>query len=325
MEKQIHTITGADHDIRLDRWFKRHMSQVPHSLLEKALRKGHIRINGKRSKASDRLASGDVLDFVPFINSDVNPAGPRPKKKIIINPEDIEAIKGSVIYKDEQILAINKPAGLAVQGGNKIEVSVDSLLGYLKLDSSERPKLVHRLDKDTSGVLLLARDTEAAAKLANSFKERQVHKEYLAIIVGRLPESKGTIDIPIAKSEGNYEKMQASSKGLSAHTNYEIVARGKHQTALVKLTPITGRKHQLRIHMQLMQTPILGDGKYGGKGAFIEETAPQLHLHSCRTVLTSEYGGEIYIIAPLPEHFRHSLQVLGMRAPQKFNVRTSEY
>lgn len=313
----IYTITDKEEGMRLDRWYKRHVQDVPQGAFEKVLRKGGIKVNDKKEKSLYRLQLGDIV--VVSVKAGVS-LDSRPKRepkrekagtKVIIKSEDVALMQESIIHIDDEMIAINKPAGLAVQGGSKISKSVDSMLDYLRFDSRERPRLVHRLDKDTSGVLLLARDAQSATLLVDRFKGHHIEKEYLALIVGRLPSNRGKIDFPVMKSGQNYEKMIVSEKGQSALTYFDVLATShKHNVQLVKLKPQTGRKHQLRLHMQAMGTPILGDGKYGGQAAFIENVAPMLHLHAYRITIKYEYGHPLSVEAPLSGHFEQTLKKL---------------
>lgn len=304
-------ITADDDDIRLDRFFKRYFKNVGHVVLEKALRKGFIRVNGKRVKASTRLRTGDVVRIPPFQTyTDKRPA--KISEPHIITDAQRNMIQKSVIYKDPQVIILNKPAGLAVQGGSGITISVDLLLDALMFDAKERPKLVHRLDKDTSGVLVLARTAKSAVKFAALFKGKGLQKEYLAVVAGVPSDAAGSVDVPIAKSEGKHEKVRSDPKGQYALTHYRVLDEVGHMAALVHLMPVTGRTHQLRVHMSVIDTPIAGDGKYGGKDAFIEGIAPQLHLHAWKITFPDEKGKDVTVTAPLPIHMKKTLGFLGL-------------
>lgn len=314
MPVEFYIIAEHDEGIRLDRFFKRHMKDISHIAIEKALRKGEIRINGKRVKASTRLVSGDKVRVPPFAQNVKNKHSEKEKTKAAVpaNPATIMLLKRNVLYKDPHVLIINKPAGLAVQGGSKITESVDSLLDHLKFESKERPKLVHRLDKDTSGVLMLARSSKSAAYLASLFKSKNLQKEYLAIVVGVPEKVSGKIDVPIAKTEGKNEKVRPTSEGQKAISEYHVLDTVGDMAALMKLLPITGRTHQLRVHMEVLGTPILGDGKYGGQDAFIEGLSSQLHLHAWRISFPDEKKRIITVTAEPPSHLRRSMNELGL-------------
>jgi 23S rRNA pseudouridine955/2504/2580 synthase len=218
-----------------------------------------------------------------------------------------------LIHRDASALVLDKPPGLATQGGTKTESHVDGLLDALKFDGPVRPKLVHRLDKDTSGALLVARTPRAAAWFAKAFSNRSARKTYWAIIVGVPDIAQGEIDLPLAKQPGSGgEKMHVHDDGLPSKTRYRVIERAGNSAAWVELQPLTGRTHQLRVHMAAIGHPIVGDGKYGGKGAFLTGTiSRKLHLHSRRLRIDHPDGGALDISAPVPEHFAASLDALG--------------
>jgi len=304
-------VEAEDDDIRLDRFFRRYFKNVGHVTLEKALRKGSIRVNGKRVKSSTRLHEGDLIRIPPFqAYPDKFPA--KSAVPHIVTDAERKMIQAAVIYKDAQLLVLNKPAGLAVQGGSGITVSVDLLLDALRFDAKERPKLLHRLDKDTSGVLMLARTAKAAGRFAALFKGKGLQKEYLAVVSGVPTEPAGSIDVPIAKSEGKYEKVRSNPKGQHALTHYRVLDEVANMAALVHLMPVTGRTHQLRVHMSVIDTPVAGDGKYGGKDAFIEGIASRLHLHAWKITFPGDKGTDITVKAPLPLHMKKTLSFLGL-------------
>jgi 23S rRNA pseudouridine955/2504/2580 synthase len=218
-----------------------------------------------------------------------------------------------MIHRDASAIVLNKPPGLATQGGTKTEQHVDGLLDALKFDGPTRPKLVHRLDKDTSGALLIARTPKAAAYFAKSFSNRSAKKTYWALIVGVPDIQQGEIDLPLAKQPGSGgEKMHVHDEGLASRTRYRVIERAGNSAAWVELQPLTGRTHQLRVHMAAIGHPIVGDGKYGGKGAFLTGTiSRKMHLHSRRLRIDHPDGGTIDISAELPAHFAASIDDLG--------------
>jgi len=278
------TVQAEDNDIRIDRWFKRNFPNFSHTSIEKALRKGQIRIDGKKSKSSTRVLEGQEIRVPPMVEYEK-----KEKPKQQIDEKYIKEIRKSVLFKDDDIIVINKQAGIATQGGVGVKVSIDSLLEYLKFDYDSKPKLVHRLDKDTSGVLMLARTANAASNLTKQFKSKEIEKKYLAIVVG-IPElDEGKIDLSISKQDSGSgkEKMTVSSDGQKAITYYKIIEKIGKRLSVVELFPITGRTHQLRVHMSAIGTPILGDGKYGGKLAFIEGLNKKMHLHADEIKLPS--------------------------------------
>lgn len=283
MGSGVRTVTvGKDGaDMRLDRWFKEHFPDMPFARLQKALRKGEIRVDGGRVKAGERLKPGQTIRVPPY---EAVPSGSKSIDQRGADPKDADFVKKLVIFKNAALIAINKPAGLAVQGGSKTTRHLDGMLAHLKFDAEERPRLVHRLDKDTSGVMLLARDRQTAAKLGRSFKDRRTRKVYWAVTVG-VPEPKaGTITLPLSKAgaRGSERVEPDPEDGQSAVTDYAVLENAGTKAALVALWPRTGRTHQLRAHMAAIGCPILGDGKYGGKDAFMEGDAAgrSLHLHA---------------------------------------------
>jgi 23S rRNA pseudouridine955/2504/2580 synthase len=327
----IEKIVGdADDGIRLDRWFKRHYPSIPHALLEKYLRKGLMRLEGKKAKSSNRVEAGQKVtlpaDIIARLDSSPQPNAPRSAE--VLSSDMVRETQRMVIYRDDHVLVINKPAGLAVQGGTGIKDSVDSRLEALKFDAAEKPRLVHRLDRDTSGVLVLARDAKTARKLSQLFagkrlgerssgvrrEPEKIQKIYWALVVGVPKPESGEIDLPLAKSEGNYERVEMDEEGKQALTHYRVVEPLGDRLAWVELQPVTGRTHQLRVHMAQIGCPILGDGKYGGKKAFISglKLPKQLHLHAHRIIIPPIFGSRIDVTAPLPEHMQESWKTLGL-------------
>ncbi len=303
-------VAEEDDGIRLDRWFKRHRPGTPHALIARWARSGELTIDGRKADVSDRIEAGQTIAMpVP----PAAPAEPRARKDKPLSPADIALAESMVIHRDASALVLDKPPGLATQGGTKTDSHVDGLLGALQGDAPVRPKLVHRLDKDTSGALLVARTARAAAWFAKAFSNRSARKTYWAIVVGVPDIAQGEIDLPLAKQPGSGgEKMHVDDKGLPSKTRYRIVERAGNSASWVELQPLTGRTHQLRVHMAAIGHPIVGDGKYGGKGAFLTGTiSRKLHLHSRRLRIDHPDGGAIDISAPPPDHFAASLDALG--------------
>ena len=303
-------VAEEDDGIRLDRWFKRHRPGTPHALIARWARSGELTVDGRKADVSDRIEAGQTIAMpVP----PTAPTGPRPRKEKALSPADIALAEAMVIHRDKSALVLDKPPGLATQGGTKTDSHVDGLLGALQGDAAVRPKLVHRLDKDTSGALLVARTPRAAAWFAKAFSNRSARKTYWAIVVGVPDIAQGEIDLPLAKQPGSGgEKMHVDEKGLPSKSRYRVIERAGNSAAWVELQPLTGRTHQLRVHMAAIGHPIVGDGKYGGKGAFLTGTiSRKLHLHSRRLRIDHPDGGAIDISAPLPPHFAESLEALG--------------
>ena len=311
-----HPIREADTGIRLDRWFKRHQPDVPHAMLQKWLRKGAVRLDGRKASADTRLQTGQSLslpDDLPAADKEGAPRRYRPSEA------EISALQHSVLYKDKDVLIINKPSGLAVQGGSKQYKHIDAMLDHLRFSADERPRLVHRLDRDTSGCLVLARSANAAAKLASAFAAKDaVKKTYLALVNGFPLPTEGEIALPLAKLEQGKDSREAvqvtQAGGKPALTRYRVVEHLANRLAWVALEPVTGRTHQLRVHMAAIGHPIIGDGKYGGAEAFVHgiDLAQRLHLHAQSIVLQGAGGKEIRATAPLPPHMVESRKLLGM-------------
>ncbi|MGK6318151.1 RluA family pseudouridine synthase [Sphingomonas sp. DT-204] len=304
---------GADDDgIRLDRWFKRHLPETSFNLVSRWARTGQLRVDGARATPGDRLAEGQTIRVPP---AEPAPAEPRPKReRPPLADEQIEFARGLVIHRDPQAIVINKPPGLATQGGTRTEEHVDGLLDALQFEAEGRPKLVHRLDKDTSGALLLARTARAAAFFSKHFSGRSARKVYWALVVGVPEIDDGLIDLPIAKQPGTGgEKMHVSEhEGQPSRSRYRVIERASNRAAWVELQPLTGRTHQLRVHMAAIGHPIVGDGKYGGKEAFLTGgVSRKMHLHARRIRIDHPDGGKVDVSAELPEHFAESMAMLG--------------
>jgi len=311
----VETITVRDDDGtgRLDRWFKRHYPALGHSRLEKLLRTGQVRVDGKRARAGDRIKPGQAIRVPPL------PA-PEAKERLRgpprIRPHDAAMLRGAVLYRDASAIVINKPAGLAVQGGTKAEHHIDGLLDALRFDSDERPRLVHRLDKDTSGVLLIARTAAAASFFTRAFRDKTTRKIYWAVVAGLPKIRQGRIDLALLKrgGAGGGERVQADDEeGKSAVTYYRVLDHAGDRAAWLALMPVTGRTHQLRAHCAALGTPILGDGKYGGAAAHLpgSAAASRLQLHARSLEIPSPGGGSLRVTAPLPPHMKEMWNFFG--------------
>ena len=306
------TVTPEEAGLRLDRWLGRHCPEVPHGRLQKWLRTGQVRVNGRRAKAGARLAAGEAVRLPPSGREAA--AKPRPSP-VPIDAADAEALRARVLYRDAHVLALDKPAGLAVQGGSGTHRHLDAMLDALRFDADERPRLVHRLDKDTSGVLVLARGAAAAAHLAAAFRAGETRKLYWAATVGVPKPSQGRLDQSLGKVAGLHGERvtPVAEGGRRAATLYRVVQRAGKKAAWLALEPLTGRTHQLRVHCAGLGTPILGDGKYGGRDAFLDggDFARALHLHARALRIAAPAGGVIEVQAPLPEHMRATWRFLG--------------
>lgn len=309
------TVAQEDNDIRLDRWFKRHYPELSYGRLEKLLRKGQVRLDGKRVKSNQRIEAGQEIRVPPFGDS----GGLRqiePKKEYRMSEAEIEEVRSWVLYKDDNAIVINKPAGLATQGGTGITRHLDGLLHALKYDRSEKPKLCHRLDKDTSGVLLLARSSQAAAQLTKNFKSKTARKLYWALTVKVPSPREGKVNQPLAKHPSwKGERMVIDAdEGQEARSLYRTIDSTGNVAAWVALEPRSGRTHQLRVHCAYLKTPIQGDGKYGGQDAFLtgERVSKKMHLHARRLQIPSPDGvGVIDVTAPMPDHMIKSWDFFG--------------
>jgi 23S rRNA pseudouridine955/2504/2580 synthase len=298
--------------LRLDRWFKRRFPQLGHGRLERLLRTGQVRVDGKRAKAGLRLEPGQKVR-VPPLGQDDEALRPAPKPRPV-DERAVAELQRRVLYRDDEVLAIDKPAGLAVQGGTETPHHLDLMLDGLRFGAKERPRLVHRLDKDTSGVLLLARSARAAAWLAEAFRRKDARKVYWAVTVGVPHPVQGRIDMALDKHPGaKGERVAPDEEGRRAVTYYAIVEHAGKKAAWLAMMPVTGRTHQLRVHAAAIGTPILGDGKYGGAGAQLSGSGlpRQLHLHARQIRMPRPQGGWIDVTAPLPPHMRTTWQFFG--------------
>lgn len=310
-------VLPADDGVRLDRWFRRHFPDLGHGRLEKLLRTGQVRLDGARVKSSVRVATAQKVRVPPLGSPSVQEGEAKPKESQPVSEDDSAALQRAILYRDADVLVLNKPPGLAVQGGSGITKSLDSMLDALQLGAAERPRLVHRLDQDTSGVLLLARSAAAAARLGAAFRARETRKIYWAIVVGVPVPNQGCIDLAIAKKPSVSGDRVAPDEdaGKRAVTYYSVLEKAGDRAALVALLPVTGRTHQLRVHLAAIGTPILGDGKYGGRGAFVAGLpfAKNLHLHA-RSIAVRFDRREIAAVAPLPEHMAETFAFFGFDA-----------
>lgn len=311
---QTRTVDADDAGCRLDRWFKRHFPELGHGRLEKLLRKGEVRVDGRRAKSGQRLEVGQSVRVPPLGDAPAQATG-RAEKPRRPDSELEERLAGLVLHMDDEVLAIDKPPGLPVQGGTGSTKHVDGALDGLRFGSDQRPKLVHRLDKDTSGVLLLARTRQAARWLTQAFRHQSAEKTYWGLVLGEPRPRNGTIDLPIAKLPGRAgEKMAIDrQEGQRSITDYGIVEQLGGRAAWVAMRPRTGRTHQLRVHMMALGTPILGDGKYGGEKAFLEADglSRKLHLHARAIRIERPDGSFLDVRAPLPEHMARSWEFFG--------------
>ncbi|QKG70212.1 RluA family pseudouridine synthase [Erythrobacter mangrovi] len=317
-EVRTFTVAPDDDGVRLDRWFKRHLPQIGFGTVSKWARTGQVRVDGKRVKPEDRIAAGQTVRVPPGGDAPHK----APKAKRALTAAEVEAAQAMVIQQDKAAIVLNKPPGLATQGGTGTTSHVDGLLdAFAPGEDEPRPRLVHRLDKDTSGVLLIARTPGSAAFFSKRFSGRSAKKVYWALVVGVPEVAQGIIEAPLAKQPGSGgEKMHVDHDGgQPAKTKYRVVDKAGNRAAWLELEPLTGRTHQLRVHCAAMGNPIVGDGKYGGKDAFLTGSiSRKMHLHARRLIIDSPAGGKIDATAELPEHFAASMEQLG------FNIGASD-
>jgi 23S rRNA pseudouridine955/2504/2580 synthase len=308
------TVEPDDDGVRLDRWFKRHLPQIGFATISRWARTGQIRIDGGRADPSKRLITGQVVRVPPGGEA----TGKTPRGRRELSQEEIQLAESMVLEQDRAAIVLNKPPGLATQGGSGITRHVDGLLdafaGANEAGGGPRPRLVHRLDKDTSGILLIARTPGSAAFFSKRFSGRSAKKIYWALVVGVPDISNGLIELPLAKQPGSHgEKVHVDEQeGRLARTRYRVIDRAGNSSAWVELHPLTGRTHQLRVHMAAIGHPIVGDGKYGGQEAFLTGSiSRKMHLHARRLIIDHPDDHQIDTTAPLPDHFAASMAQLG--------------
>ena len=316
MDVKRHVVSADEAGMRLDRWFKLHFPQVTFAYLNKLTRTGQVRVGAARVKTSTRLEAAQEIR-VPPLAFDKRPAD-TPKADVKpLSKEERRLFDSMVIHEDKDIYVLNKPAGFAVQGGTKTHHHLDGLLMGLAAELGERPLLVHRLDRDTSGVIVIAKRRAVAAALGKLFATRGVKKTYWAATKGVPKPHQGRIDVALIKAKGpEGDRVRASAEGEEddeqrAVTNYAVIDKASNLIAWVSLKPVTGRQHQLRAHMAHIGTPIMGDEKYGGNVDMPESVSKRLHLHARRIVFPHPRGGTIDISAPLPEHMLQTWELFG--------------
>ena len=311
---QHRTVAADEANLRLDRWFKRHFATLPHGRLEKLLRKGQVRVDGRRAKSNQRLEAGQQLRIPPLPTEDEQH---RPSLSKSSAPDEhlIKDLVNNILYEDDDVLVLNKPAGVAVQGGSGITKHIDGALDALKRGAKDRPRLVHRLDIDTAGVLVLGRSPKAAADLTAAFRLRETEKLYWAVVVGQPEVPDGSIEGAVAKKAGRKgERMEISAdQGKAAVTDFKVLSSAGGKVTWLDLRPRTGRTHQLRVHCTGMDTPIVGDGKYGGRAAFLPDlpSARTLHLVARSIRIPRKGRPDLIATAPLPAHMAATFRYFG--------------
>ena len=334
----LYDIGEDEAGMRLDRWFRRRFPDLPQSHLNKIVRKGEVRVSGKRADISMRLEFGQTVRVPPLRL----PAAPAPGEKPV-NPEDAQAIRAMTLYEDKDVIVLDKPYGLAVQGGSGTTHHIDGMLEALAGKDGTRPVLVHRLDRDTSGVLLLAKSRRMASDLGELFRSRKAKKIYWALVEGVPKPAQGRISMFLAKGAGmgdergakgtgraDIERMRVAKHGdpdaQHSLTLYAVVDKVAPRLAWLSMRPITGRTHQLRVHCEAIGHPIVGDPKYNRKPdndpalndplrAVPPGIEPKLHLLARRLILPHPRGGVIDVTAPLPAHMKASFDMFGFEPP----------
>ena len=329
MTGPVETITVARDEagMRLDRWFRVHFPEVGHVHLQKLLRTGQVRVDSRRVEANARLDAGAEVrvphaarqPVVRPAGVDGKPAAPPAGK------EDRALVEDNILFEDDDVLVLNKPFGIAVQGGSGTRRHLDGILAGMVDRFGDRPRLVHRLDRDTTGVLLIAKKRDVAAKLGRIFQTRSAAKTYWALVKGLPSPLQGKIEAALVKASGpggdRVRKAEPGEQDAAMHatTHYSVIDRVANRAAWVSLKPVTGRQHQLRAHMAMIGHPIIGDNKYeGGISQIMEALEPKLHLHARRLVLPHPRAGKpaIDVTAPLPPHMQRAFKQLGLNAKQ---------
>ena len=320
MSTSVQTVTvGADESgMRVDRFFEAKFPGLSFSHIQRIVRKGEVRVNGKRVDTKDRLELGQQVRIPPLALS-------APKRSTLSSDDEKtrDFLKSITLHEDADVMVLNKPMGLSVQGGSGTTRHIDGMLEVLRQPGvdGQRPRLVHRIDKDTAGCLLVAKTRFAAAALAKTFRTRSARKIYWALVAGVPKPRQGRISTYLAKEEleeDSFMRVAQHGEEGAAHavTYYAVVETSAQTLAWVSMKPVTGRTHQLRAHMAHVGNPIVGDPKYfqienwqlpGG-------LQNRLHLLARRIVVPHPRGGTIDVSAPLPPHMQQSWNLLGLDA-----------
>ena len=321
-------VGDGEGDMRLDRWFRVHFPEVGYTYLQKLLRSGQVRIDSKRAQANDRLTAGMEVR-VPAIVRQPKKSSVGLKAPLGVSKGDRDQIEKMIIYEDEYVLVLNKPYGLAVQGGTGTKKHIDGMLeGMTDRFGGERPRLVHRIDRDTTGILLVAKTREAAAKLGKTFQTRSAGKTYWALVIGVPKPPQGKIEAALVKASGpDGDRVRKARPGeqeqaMHATTHYSVIDQVARKASWVSLKTVTGRQHQLRAHMHMIGHPIVGDNKYEGDVHMpAENIDKKLHLHARRLIIEHpKTGKKIDVTAPLPDHMRRTWETLGFN-PEMFGAK----
>ena len=321
------TVAEAEDGLRLDRWFRLHYPAVGYTYLQKLLRSGQVRVNGRRVESNARLAADAQIRVPAIVRTPLAKDGaPRAAPPAHTGKADRALIEAMILYEDEHVLVLNKPFGIAVQGGSGTKHHLDGILAGMADRFGDRPRLVHRLDRDTTGVLLVAKHRDAAAKLGRTFQTRSAAKTYWALVKGVPHPLQGKVEAALVKAatpDGDrVRKARPGEQDVAMHatTHYSVIERVAHKASWVSLKPVTGRQHQLRAHMAMIGCPIIGDNKYEGglHHGLMVAIPPALHLHARRLVIPHPKTGDpLDVSAPLPAHMLATWDMLGLD-PERF-------
>jgi 23S rRNA pseudouridine955/2504/2580 synthase len=326
VKNDFQRVIARDAGMRLGRWVKAHFPTVPNSLTQKLLRTGQIRVNGGRAKPDRRLETGDEVKIrrlaeIGREDAAKSSAEPSMRPPLGLSKADRQFIESLILFEDDELLVLNKPYGIAVQGGTKTKRHIDGMLAGMEDRFGDRPRLVHRLDRDTSGVLLVAKTRAAASRYGRLFQTRSVQKIYWALTKGIPKPAQGKVDAALVKASGpDGDRVRKARPGeqdtaQSAITHYAVIEQAGAKLAWISLKPVTGRQHQLRAHMAIIGAPIVGDQKYeGDKNLPVTGLDMKLHLHARRLILPREQGEALDVSAPLPDHMLASWSLLGLDA-----------
>ncbi|MEM7778585.1 MAG: RluA family pseudouridine synthase [Pseudomonadota bacterium] len=322
------TVPLGDAGMRLDRWFRARFPHVTQGHLQKMLRSGQVRVDAKRAPANTRLEAGNEIRVPRHVRTPQSDQDPRPRVRapLGMSKADRDTIERMILFEDDDILVLNKPQGLAVQGGSGTRKHIDGMLAGMADRFGDRPRLVHRLDRDTTGVLLVAKSRIVAAALGKEFQSRAAAKTYWALVKGVPRPAQGKVTAALVKDSGpdgdRVRKAEPGeqAKAMHATTHYNVLDNAAQKAAWVSLKPTTGRQHQLRAHMAILGHPIVGDNKYdGGLDLPAENMSSRLHLHARRLMLPHpSTRGVIDVSAPVPPHMMESMRLLGFD-PNRFN------
>ena len=315
---QTVVVTADENNMRVDRFLEARFPGLSFSHIQRIVRKGELRVNGKRADSKDRIEEGQSIR-IPPLKLDAPKAAPGSLSEAAT--KTLHALKDMILYEDADVMVLNKPAGLAVQGGSGITRNVDDMLEVMRDAKGQKPRLVHRLDKETAGCLLIAKTRFAATALTGSFRHRSARKIYWALVAGVPKPKQGRISTYLAKEESEDDTIMRiaahGDEGAShAVTYYAVVETSAQKLAWVSLKPVTGRTHQLRAHMAHIDHAIVGDPKYFNKENWQLPGGLQkrLHLLARRIVIPHPRGGVIDATAPLPPHMLQSWNLLGLEA-----------